>query len=216
MFTDEQKTMLAAPLDRKNIKPAPQGKYGEYVDGHHVISEANRIFDFGWSYTITSLAQCSRVEANNGDQIRIGYRCTVRVMVGDIAREGAAVGVGIGKPANEADVHESAVKEAETDALKRALRSFGNTFGLALYDKSDERAVADTPPPVLTSSQHDELSLLCQGASFDPGRFVSRYNSDNNANVPNLKGMPQSEYEPMKTALQKIIANRSAAQKENA
>jgi DNA repair and recombination protein RAD52 len=31
--------------------------------------------------------------------------------------------------------HESAIKEAETDAMKRALMTFGNPFGLALYDK---------------------------------------------------------------------------------
>ncbi|MFM7549233.1 MAG: Rad52/Rad22 family DNA repair protein, partial [Cyanobacteriota bacterium] len=31
--------------------------------------------------------------------------------------------------------HESALKEAETDAMKRALMTFGNPFGLALYDK---------------------------------------------------------------------------------
>jgi recombination DNA repair RAD52 pathway protein len=34
--------------------------------------------------------------------------------------------------------HESASKEAVTDALKRTLRTFGNPFGLALYDKSRE------------------------------------------------------------------------------
>jgi hypothetical protein len=31
--------------------------------------------------------------------------------------------------------HESALKEAETDAMKRALMTFGNPFGLALYDR---------------------------------------------------------------------------------
>ncbi|MDM7954732.1 MAG: Rad52/Rad22 family DNA repair protein [Cyanobium sp. CZS 25K] len=31
--------------------------------------------------------------------------------------------------------HESALKEAETDAMKRALMTFGHPFGLALYDK---------------------------------------------------------------------------------
>ncbi len=36
-------------------------------------------------------------------------------------------------PAGEA--RESALKEAETDAMKRALTTFGNPFGLALYDK---------------------------------------------------------------------------------
>ncbi len=32
--------------------------------------------------------------------------------------------------------HESALKEAETDAMKRAFMTFGNPFGLALYDKT--------------------------------------------------------------------------------
>ena len=33
--------------------------------------------------------------------------------------------------------HENAVKGAETDAIKRALRTFGNQFGLPLYDKEE-------------------------------------------------------------------------------
>ena len=41
--------------------------------------------------------------------------------------------------------HESAIKEAETDATKRALMTFGNQFGLALYDK-EQREVADKAP----------------------------------------------------------------------
>jgi hypothetical protein len=41
------------------------------------------------------------------------------------------------------DAHESALKEAETDATKRALTTFGNLFGLALYDK-DQLGVART------------------------------------------------------------------------
>ena len=35
--------------------------------------------------------------------------------------------------------HESALKEAETDAMKRALMTFGNPFGLALYDKAQRQ-----------------------------------------------------------------------------
>jgi len=35
---------LQKKLDPKHVKKAPQGKYGEYVDAHHVITEANRIF----------------------------------------------------------------------------------------------------------------------------------------------------------------------------
>ena len=59
-----------------------------------------------------------------------------RVRAGDtvICREGSGVGHGSGATLGEA--HESALKEAETDAMKRALATFGNRFGLALYDKN--------------------------------------------------------------------------------
>lgn len=151
MDWDRASVELRKPLDERAVKPPPPGKVGRYVDAHHVISEANRIFgEGGWSYTITRLAQSSRIETtdrNGNPQLRIGYLATVQVRVGDVVREGAAVGSGFGKPDNEADIHESAVKEAETDAMKRGLRSFGNTFGLALYDKDTENAQIAAPPP---------------------------------------------------------------------
>jgi hypothetical protein len=58
----------------------------------------------------------------------------VRVTVGDVVRDGTGYGSGIDRDLGAA--HESAVKEAETDAMKRALMTFGNPFGLALYDKT--------------------------------------------------------------------------------
>ena len=142
---------LAAKLDPAAIKPPPQGKFGEYVDGLHVIREANRIFGFnGWSYIVTRLDRTHYdvVTINGRDQLRTSYLCSVRVTVDGVTREGLAVGVGNGKPENAGDVIESAVKEAETDALKRALRTFGNTFGLALYDKdkSAREVGVDLPP----------------------------------------------------------------------
>ena len=133
---------LRKPLNPDAVRPAPPGKYGEYVDGKHVIDEANRIFGHdGWSYIVTRLERVSEqlvtLTGKNGpyEQYRVGYLCAVRVTVDGVTREGTAVGNGSGKPEAMADHHESAVKEAETDALKRALRTFGNTFGLALYEK---------------------------------------------------------------------------------
>ena len=49
-----------------------------------------------------------------------------------VCREASGSGHGIG--ATPGTAHESAIKEAETDAMKRALITFGNPFGLALYD----------------------------------------------------------------------------------
>ncbi len=152
MDWNEVSEHLKAPLDPKAIKPPPQGKFGEYVDGLHVIREANRIFGFnGWSYTVERLERTHfgevELKGQNGPytQLRCSYLCAVRVCVDGVTREGLAVGVGNGKPENAGDVIESAVKEAETDALKRALRTFGNTFGLALYDK--DKSAREVAPP---------------------------------------------------------------------
>jgi len=149
MVMDWQKieSELRKPLDPAAIKPPAPGKYGDYVDGLHVISEANRIFGHGgWSYTVTRMEQASGQvfdltdkQGNPYQQYRCSWMCTVRLTVGDVTREGAAVGTGSGKPENMGDVIESAVKEAETDALKRALRTMGNTFGLALYEKDKSK-----------------------------------------------------------------------------
>ena len=70
----------------------------------------------------------------------------MRITVGEdsgaqLIREGCGAGHGIDTDLGQA--HESALKEAETDAMKRALMTFGNAFGLALYDKQ-QREVTGT------------------------------------------------------------------------
>ena len=58
---------------------------------------------------------------------------SVRAEGAVVVREGCGSGHGLGLNLGEA--HESAIKEAETGAMKRALVTFGNPFGLALYDR---------------------------------------------------------------------------------
>ena len=48
-------------------------------------------------------------------------------------REG--IGTGFGRAPQPELAHDIALKAAETDATKRALATFGNPFGLALYDR---------------------------------------------------------------------------------
>jgi DNA repair and recombination protein RAD52 len=66
----------------------------------------------------------------------------VRVTALGVVRDGT--GYGSGAMPDLGDAIESAMKEAETDAMKRALMTFGNPFGLALYDK-DQANVVDAP-----------------------------------------------------------------------
>jgi hypothetical protein len=67
----------------------------------------------------------------------VTYIARVSITVGTLVREGTGAGHGIDTDLGLA--HESAIKEAETDAMKRALMTFGNPFGLALYDKSQRQ-----------------------------------------------------------------------------
>lgn len=156
MITDTQKAELSKPLDPRHVKPAPKGKYGEYVEGWHVINEANRIFGFdGWSSS-TSLEQLGEPVEVDG-KWRVNYRAKVIIAALGIIREGSGFGQGIDRDIGQA--HESALKEAETDARKRALMTFGYPFGLALYDKTKAN-VQEPPAPVITDDQVGELMQL--------------------------------------------------------
>ena len=70
------------------------------------------------------------------DDFCVTYIAKVRVTIGDVIREGVGAGHGKGKSVNLGDKHESAVKEAESDARKRAFMQFGSQFGLSLYDRT--------------------------------------------------------------------------------
>jgi DNA recombination protein Rad52 len=135
-FTDTQLRQLKAKLDPEHIKTRHScGATLYYLEGWHVIAEANRVFGFdGWDReTISTI--CVASGKSRGDHL-VAYTAKVRITVraGDslIVREGSGTGEAKGYTLGQA--HELALKSAETDATKRALASFGNRFGLALYD----------------------------------------------------------------------------------
>jgi DNA recombination protein Rad52 len=139
LFSPDQIAALAAPLDRAKVQTRSQaGRSLAYLEGWQAIAEANRIFGFdGWQRETVALRCVSQSERTIGRDNRPGwgvtYTARVRIRVGDVMREGSGAGHGIDVDLGQA--HESALKEAETDAMKRALMTFGNPFGLALYDK---------------------------------------------------------------------------------
>jgi DNA recombination protein Rad52 len=149
-FTPEQLAALAEPLNRAHVKTRSHssGQTLSYVEGWHAIAEANRIFGFGaWDRETLETRCVSERERTIGRQQKSGwgvtYTARVRIRVGAIVRDGCGAGHGIDVDPGQA--HESALKEAETDAMKRALMTFGNPFGLALYDKQ-QREVAESEP----------------------------------------------------------------------
>jgi DNA recombination protein Rad52 len=161
VFGDDQVAALAAPLDASHVKT--KNNYS-YLPGWHVINEANRIFGFDGWYRETTHVQCVvDCERTIGSNSRLGWGVTylARVRVTVIEKSGSTIirdgtGAGSGIDVDRGIAHESAVKEAETDAMKRALITFGNPFGLALYDKEQRQVTSSAngansangaPPP---------------------------------------------------------------------
>ena len=181
-MTPEQIKMLQAPLDPSVVvKPSGQfGPKGDYIEGWHAINEANRIFGFdAWSYTTELQKVCQTT--NEKGNIEIGYICKCTLRVGGVERQD--IGYGSGAAKKEGDAHEGAVKEAVTDALKRCLRTFGNPFGLALYDKS--RANVSAPKPVMIdSAQISELQGKIEGYGLNLGKILQHYKIKQFTEIP--------------------------------
>jgi hypothetical protein len=86
---------------------------------------------------------------NRGNFVAI-YLAKVRITVfaggTSIVREGHGTGDSRGEAPGE--VHDTALKAAETDATKRALATFGKPFGLELY-RAAKPASVEAPSPAL-------------------------------------------------------------------
>ena len=131
-FTKEQTEQLNQPIDPKVVAFRQQGSMLlAYLESWYVINEANRIFGFdGWQ------SETVQLDCVQSDDFCVTYIAKVRVTINDVIREGVGAGHGKGKSVNLGDKHESAVKEAESDARKRAFMQFGSQFGLSLYDRT--------------------------------------------------------------------------------
>jgi DNA recombination protein Rad52 len=196
-FTSDQIDMLSAKLDGAVVRTRNQGGRDlSYIEGWWAIAECNRIFGFGeWSHEIIA-TQCvvnatqgspNHQSKKHGEGYLIAYTAHVVVTVGDQRHGDFGYGQGLDFNGNVGQAHESAVKEAVTDAMKRALRHWGSPFGLALYDKDQREverpAMADalngTPAPVskpVTSYANDEYPCpIHVGQKDAAGKDISKW-----------------------------------------
>lgn len=173
-FSPEQTAALSAPLDRAVVATREQaGRSLSYIEAWWAIAEANRIFGFdGWNRETVELRQLGEPREVSG-KYRVGYSAKVRITVGNIIREGCGFGSGIDKDVDQA--HESALKEAESDAMKRALMTFGNPFGLALYDKT-QASVAVVPPKKPTVQERIDVVMKAVASAKTSAEVDAIYN----------------------------------------
>jgi DNA recombination protein Rad52 len=141
---------LVRDVDARHVQTREfDGKRLTYIEGWYAIAQANAIFGHaGWDREMVHFERV--MERTRSDAIvTCGYMARVRIRVRagstEIIREGTGWGSAAASTATAAN--ERALKAAETDATKRALSTFGASFGLSLYDKDH---VPIKPRPVFT------------------------------------------------------------------
>ena len=133
--------LLEQPLNRKLVarRKSANGELLRYLEGHVVIQQANRIFGFGnWGSELVAPVEYRPFASGDSSACGI-YSATVRVSING-CKSYADVGTGAVTEAS-AEAHDTAMKSAVTDALKRALRFYGLQFGLGLYDRANAERI---------------------------------------------------------------------------
>ncbi|KAJ2494022.1 DNA repair protein rad52 [Coemansia sp. RSA 2050] len=136
-------SQLRRPLGPEHVsKRAGVGNTSlSYIEGWRIINIANQIFGFdGWSSSIQNFS------VDYDDQMdgrwNLGCSCLVRITLRDgTYKEDIGYGT-IDNAKSRGMAYEKCKKEAVTDAIKRAMRQFGNSLGNCVYDKEYVRTVA--------------------------------------------------------------------------
>lgn len=141
-YTAQEIATLQSRLERQlgpeyiSARPGPSGQKIHYLAAEKCIALANEVFGFnGWSSSIQNI-QVDFVDENPQTlKISLGLSVIVRVTLKDGTYH-EDIGYGhIENCKGKAAAFEKAKKEGTTDALKRALRNFGNVLGNCIYDK---------------------------------------------------------------------------------
>jgi len=156
---EEILTELHQPLDPARVaKRAGTGTMQlSYLPGYDVIENLNRIFGYdGWMSRVVS------IEAVAGAKL---WRATVQieVRIGERWLTRGDVGIGVHRSDKSEEI-EKAVKEAVTDALKRAARTLGNQFGNCLYDKEAPEHNGFSRPEIASLQEVEAYNALLQKA----------------------------------------------------
>ena len=168
-FTNSQLRQLRAPIRPQVVKQREvEGKVLHYLEGWHIISEANRIFGFDAWDRETLQSQCvwqKQIDYRYAAAYVTRVKITVRAGDQVIQREGLGSGEALAGTAGQA--HERASKAAETDATKRALSTFGNPFGLSLYKDKTE-----APQPKKAAARAAKTAPSVQERSIDRDKMI--------------------------------------------
>jgi DNA repair and recombination protein RAD52 len=162
-FTPEQIKLLEEDLNPLLIATRKGGGSTtlKFLEGHSAIDQANLIFGYGnWGYRVISCKPVNLIDPASGEAIGVTYEAEVELQVrgcmpvSDVGQQACSVwnveDVVMSRRKKDddtpiqrwekqnasrtiVDAHEVARKGAVTDAMKRALRTFGSQFANGLY-----------------------------------------------------------------------------------
>lgn len=125
------------PTNLVSFRKGDGGRNYAYMEGHVAVRMMNAIFGFeGWNSSVlnTEVNYCDE----NGGRWQAGVSATVRVTVAFDDVTASHEDVGYGRMENgsaKGTVLEKCMKEAVTDAKKRAICNFGRSTGGCLRDR---------------------------------------------------------------------------------
>ncbi|KAL8874341.1 MAG: hypothetical protein Q9174_000292 [Haloplaca sp. 1 TL-2023] len=141
-YTAREIATLSSRLEKRlgpeyiSTRPGASGAKVPYLAGDKAIQLANEVFGFnGWSSGIQQIQIDFVEESPTSGKVSLGLSVIVRVTLRDGTYH---EDLGYGSTDNyksKAAAFEKAKKQGVTDALKRALRNFGNILGNCLNDK---------------------------------------------------------------------------------
>eukprot|EP00124_Ichthyophonus_hoferi_P003768 Ihof_evm5s351 gene=Ihof_evmTU5s351 len=169
-FSEKERQAIQQEL-RKNLgsefisyRQAGGGKVA-YVEGNKIIELANATFGFdGWNSSVMRL-ETDFTDEMGGGRFSVGITAVVRIQLKNGAfHEDVGFGVSEGMKSKALSI-EKAKKEAITDALKRAMRMFGNGLGNCIYDKHYRDFIGQKKQSKTVKLEDREVDLRSKAAT---------------------------------------------------
>ncbi|KAF9197554.1 DNA repair protein rad52 [Haplosporangium sp. Z 27] len=220
-FTPEEKVQLNEDLPKYlppefvATRPGPGRSTLTYIEGWRIKNLANKLFGFdGWSSSITDVT-VDFMDLDHEGKVSVGVSVMVKVTLKDGTFH---EDIGYGSSENQkskAASFEKAKKEATTDALKRALTSFGNVLGTCLYDKNfcKHLSMQKVDKPKFDSKEMYYYPTEAKPAHFGAGSSSTAVKSNPyqainpgssaNAILPQANTNPSGQPRPMTTQFTK-------------
>jgi len=131
----EQTRALMGDLNPHRVQ---QIRGNSYLAQHDVRAMLTRIFGFaGWSLRQLHEPRMLFQRERSDGKIAVCYLCSVAIILhldsGDVEYSGVGTHVSVMGENALGDAHDSALKSADSAALKRAAINLGTQFGLSLY-----------------------------------------------------------------------------------